>query len=233
MTCHRYAERYALHLTRLCFEHTCLRLTTRSVGGFSSAENGNTRVDPRQQAGYQQKGRNLMPETTARRDLLKVAGLALGASAVGLRAAPARPTGWRSPSPPPSGTARDHPRADRGLQPVAKQGARHPHRGCRRPVPPPRCIRHWCQQLARKSGSPTCSPGLRPGSPSRRRGLALPLDQYVPVSARGEYFPGTITPHLGRQADRAAVDGRLWHAYYRKDLLQKIGAKPPETWDDM
>jgi multiple sugar transport system substrate-binding protein len=91
------------------------------------------------------------------------------------------------------------------------------------------------QQLVRKSGTPDVfTQDVVWIAEMAGAGWALPLDQYVPESARAEYFPGTIAA--------CTYEGKLtalpWFVdsgmlYYRTDLLQAAGAKVPETWDDL
>ncbi|MGH7848495.1 MAG: ABC transporter substrate-binding protein [Candidatus Binatia bacterium] len=65
-------------------------------------------------------------------------------------------------------------------------------------------------------------------------GWALPLDSYFPVSEREKFLPPSILANT--------YQGRIYGApvfidasmlYYRKDLLQKYGFSPPETWPDL
>jgi multiple sugar transport system substrate-binding protein len=178
-----------------------------------------------------------MPETTARRDFLKVAGLALGAGAGALglprrsRAADRVEITFAAAKWYGKETIRELTEAYNQAQ--SKVHVTHIE------LPPPSSSTEvhqaLVQQLARKSGSPDVfTQDCVWVAEFAGAGWALPLDQYVPASARGEYFPGTI--------NTCTWDGKLtalpWMVdsgmlYYRKDLLEKIGAKPPETWDDM
>jgi len=91
------------------------------------------------------------------------------------------------------------------------------------------------QQLARKSGTPDVfTQDVVWIAEFAGAGWALPLDEYFNSDAKKAYFPGTI--------DACTYDGKLtalpWFVdsgmlYYRTDLLQAAGAKPPETWEDL
>ncbi len=91
------------------------------------------------------------------------------------------------------------------------------------------------QQLARRNGAPDVfTQDVVWIAEFAGAGWALPLDEYFPAAARKEYFPGLI--------DACTYDGKLtalpWIVdggmlFYRKDLLEGIGAKVPETWADM
>lgn len=91
------------------------------------------------------------------------------------------------------------------------------------------------QQLARRTGTPDVfTQDVVWIAEFAGAGWALPLDEYYDAQMRKEYFPGTI--------DACTYDGKLtalpWFVdsgmlYYRKDLLEGIGAKVPETWADM
>lgn len=90
------------------------------------------------------------------------------------------------------------------------------------------------QQLARKTGSPDVfTQDVIWIAEFASAGWALPLDEYF-GAAKGDFFPGTI--------DACTFDGKLtalpWAIdsgmlFYRKDLLEEIGAKVPETWEEL
>jgi multiple sugar transport system substrate-binding protein len=90
------------------------------------------------------------------------------------------------------------------------------------------------QQLARKNGSPDVfTQDVIWIAEFAAAGWALPLDEYF-GSVKNQFFDGTI--------DACTYDGKLtalpWGIdsgmlFYRKDLLEEIGAKVPETWGDM
>ncbi|MBB5751583.1 ABC transporter substrate-binding protein [Prosthecomicrobium pneumaticum] len=91
------------------------------------------------------------------------------------------------------------------------------------------------QQLARKSGTPDVfTQDVVWIAEFAGAGWALPLDEYFNAEARAAYFPGTVAA--------CTYDGKLtalpWFVdsgmlYYRKDLLETAGAKPPTTWDEL
>lgn len=91
------------------------------------------------------------------------------------------------------------------------------------------------QQLARKSGTPDVfTQDVVWIAEFAGAGWALPLDEYYDANARSQYFPGTVAA--------CTYDGKLtalpWFVdsgmlYYRKDLLDEAGAKPPTTWDEL
>lgn len=90
------------------------------------------------------------------------------------------------------------------------------------------------QQLARKNGTPDVfTQDVIWIAEFASAGWALPLDEYFGKS-KGDFFPGTI--------DACTYEGKLtalpWAInsgmlFYRKDLLEEIGAKVPETWADL
>ena len=91
------------------------------------------------------------------------------------------------------------------------------------------------QQLARRSGSPDVfTQDIVWIAEFAAAGWAAPLDDVIDAAMKKQYFDGMI---------RACTwDGKLtalpWiidsgMLYYRTDLLEKIGAKPPETWADL
>ena len=90
------------------------------------------------------------------------------------------------------------------------------------------------QQLARKTGSPDVfTQDVIWIAEFASAGWALPLDEYF-GSGKGDFFSGTI--------DACTFDGKLtalpWAIdsgmlFYRTDLLEEIGAKVPETWEEL
>ena len=91
------------------------------------------------------------------------------------------------------------------------------------------------QQLARRTGTPDVfTQDVVWIAEFAGAGWALPLGEYFDAKSQQEYFPGTI--------DACTFQGKLtalpWFVdsgmlYYRKDLLEGIGAKVPETWADL
>lgn len=65
-------------------------------------------------------------------------------------------------------------------------------------------------------------------------GWAAPLDDYFNQTAQAEYLPGTIAANTYRQKIYGVPlyigSGML---YYRKDLLERYGFGPPDTWNEM
>ncbi len=65
-------------------------------------------------------------------------------------------------------------------------------------------------------------------------GWLLDIGDYFPASEREAYFKGTIDTVTYKNKVYGVpwmVDGGL--LFYRKDLLDKYGVNPPETWDEM
>ena len=91
------------------------------------------------------------------------------------------------------------------------------------------------QQLVRKTGTPDVfTQDVVWIAEMAGAGWALPLDQYFPAASRADYFPGTIAACTYQDKLTALpwfVDSGM--LYYRKDLLDGIGAKVPETWADL
>jgi multiple sugar transport system substrate-binding protein len=91
------------------------------------------------------------------------------------------------------------------------------------------------QQLARHNGTPDVfTQDVIWIAEFAGAGWALPLDPYIDAATRAQYFPGTIAA--------CTVNGKLtalpWFVdsgmlFYRTDLLQKVGAAVPQTWDDL
>jgi trehalose/maltose transport system substrate-binding protein len=65
-------------------------------------------------------------------------------------------------------------------------------------------------------------------------GWALALDEYFPAGERADFFPAAISACTFRNRIYGVP---FWTSagllYYRKDLLEKYGFQPPETWDQM
>jgi multiple sugar transport system substrate-binding protein len=67
-----------------------------------------------------------------------------------------------------------------------------------------------------------------------RAGWLRDLSRLVPEAGRDDFFPGPI--------EAVTYEGKLWAVpwyidagvlYFRKDLLEKYGFAPPQTWDDL
>jgi multiple sugar transport system substrate-binding protein len=91
------------------------------------------------------------------------------------------------------------------------------------------------QQLARKNGTPDVfTQDIIWVAEFAEAGWALPLGSYFDADYMKDYFPGIVQGCTWKGQLTAMpwfVDsGKL---YYRKDILEKIGAKVPETWDDL
>ena len=91
------------------------------------------------------------------------------------------------------------------------------------------------QQLARRTGTPDVfTQDVVWIAEFAGAGWALPLDEYYDANVQKEYFPGTIAACTFQGKLTALpwfVDSGM--LYYRKDLLEGIGAKVPETWADL
>jgi multiple sugar transport system substrate-binding protein len=91
------------------------------------------------------------------------------------------------------------------------------------------------QQLARRTGTPDVfTQDVVWIAEFAGAGWALALDEYFNPSVRSQYFPGLIAACTYNDKLTALpwfVDSGM--LYYRKDLLDGAGAKPPETWDDL
>ncbi|HEX2526936.1 MAG TPA: ABC transporter substrate-binding protein [Geminicoccus sp.] len=91
------------------------------------------------------------------------------------------------------------------------------------------------QQLARRNGSPDVfTQDIVWIAEFAAAGWAAPLDDAINAAARKKYFDGLVAA--------CTVSGKLtalpWMVdsgmlYYRTDLLQEIGAKPPKTWMEL
>jgi multiple sugar transport system substrate-binding protein len=174
-------------------------------------------------------------DTAGRRDFLKVAGLTLGAGVLGLprraRAADRVEISFAAAKWYGKETIRELTEAYNQSQ--GKVHVTHIE------LPPPSSSTEvhqaLVQQLARKNGAPDVfTQDVIWISEFAGAGWALPLDQYVSAATRTEYFPGLI--------QACTYQGKLtalpWQVdsgmlYYRKDLLEQIGAKVPETWQDL
>jgi multiple sugar transport system substrate-binding protein len=91
------------------------------------------------------------------------------------------------------------------------------------------------QQLARRNGTPDVfTQDVVWIAEFAGAGWALALDEYFNPSVQSQYFPGLIAACTYNSKLTALpwfVDSGM--LYYRKDLLDGAGAKPPETWDDL
>ncbi|MEK7867202.1 MAG: ABC transporter substrate-binding protein [Planctomycetota bacterium] len=65
-------------------------------------------------------------------------------------------------------------------------------------------------------------------------GWVAPLDDRLSEEARKEYLPGDLAGGTWQgRVYRLPVRSDAGMLYYRKDLLEAAGEKPPETWDDL
>jgi len=91
------------------------------------------------------------------------------------------------------------------------------------------------QQLARKTGSPDVfTQDIIWVAEFAAAGWALPLDSYFGADEMKAYLPGVVQACTWKGQLTAMpwfIDsGKL---YYRTDILEKLGATVPETWDDL
>lgn len=91
------------------------------------------------------------------------------------------------------------------------------------------------QQLARKSGAPDLfTQDIIWIAEFAEAGWALPLDSYFSADDMKAYFPGIVQGCMWKGQLTAMpwfVDSGM--LFYRKDILDKLGAKVPETWDEL
>ena len=91
------------------------------------------------------------------------------------------------------------------------------------------------QQLARRNGDPDVfTQDIIWIAEFAGAKWALALDEYFNAAAMKEYFPGVVQACTWQGKLTALpwfIDSGM--LYYRKDLLEEIGAKPPETWDEL
>jgi multiple sugar transport system substrate-binding protein len=89
------------------------------------------------------------------------------------------------------------------------------------------------QQLARRNGDPDVfTQDIIWIAEFAAAKWALPLDEYFNADAMKEYFPGVVQACTWQGKLTALpwfIDSGM--LYYRKDLLDELGAKAPETWD--
>lgn len=91
------------------------------------------------------------------------------------------------------------------------------------------------QQLARRNGTPDVfTQDVIWIAEFASAGWALPLDSYFGADVTKDYFPGLIQACTFR----GKLTALPWHVdsgmlYYRTDLLQKVGAQVPTTWQEM
>src|SRR5215831_1999606 len=91
------------------------------------------------------------------------------------------------------------------------------------------------QQLARRNGDPDVfTQDIIWIAEFAAAKWALPLDEYFNAETMKEYFPGMVQACTWQGKLTALpwfIDSGM--LYYRKDLLDEIGAKVPETWDEL
>jgi trehalose/maltose transport system substrate-binding protein len=91
------------------------------------------------------------------------------------------------------------------------------------------------QQLARRNGNPDVfTQDIIWIAEFAGAKWALPLDEYFNAEAMKDYFPGVVQACTWQGKLTALpwfIDSGM--LYYRKDLLDEIGAKAPETWTEL
>src|SRR3984893_13641825 len=91
------------------------------------------------------------------------------------------------------------------------------------------------QQLARRNGVPDVfTQDIIWIAEFAAAKWALPLDEYFNADAMKEYFPGVVQACTWQGKLTALpwfIDSGM--LYYRKDLLDQLGAKSPETWTEL
>lgn len=91
------------------------------------------------------------------------------------------------------------------------------------------------QQLARRNGNPDVfTQDIIWIAEFAAAKWALPLDEYFNAEVMKEYFPGVVQACTWQGKLTALpwfIDSGM--LYYRKDLLEGISAKAPETWDEL
>jgi multiple sugar transport system substrate-binding protein len=91
------------------------------------------------------------------------------------------------------------------------------------------------QQLARRNGNPDVfTQDIIWIAEFAAAKWALPLDEYFNAEVMKEYFPGVVQACTWQGKLTALpwfIDSGM--LYYRKDLLDELGTKAPETWNDL
>src|SRR6266478_7415096 len=91
------------------------------------------------------------------------------------------------------------------------------------------------QQLARRNGDPDVfTQDIIWIAEFAAAKWALPLDEYFKAEVMKEYFPGMVQACTWQGKLTALpwfIDAGM--LYYRKDLLDELGAKAPETWGEL
>jgi multiple sugar transport system substrate-binding protein len=91
------------------------------------------------------------------------------------------------------------------------------------------------QQLARRNGDPDVfTQDIIWIAEFAAAKWALPLDEYFNADAMKDYFPGVVQACTWQGKLTALpwfIDSGM--LYYRKDLLEELGAKTPETWAEL
>ena len=91
------------------------------------------------------------------------------------------------------------------------------------------------QQLARRNGDPDVfTQDIIWIAEFAAAKWALPLDEYFNAEVMKEYFPGVVQACTWQGKLTALpwfIDSGM--LYYRKDLLDELGAKSPETWSEL
>ncbi len=182
--------------------------------------------------------KDILNKGMRRRDVLKASGIAAGAAAVGAFTMPTRLYAQSKAEITFAG-ARFYAREsmDKVIDKYNQsQNAVHVNYV---ELPPPSSStevhQQLVQQLARQSGSPDIfTQDVIWIAEFAEAGWALPLDSYFSADEQKAYFPGTIKACNWKGQLTALpwmVDSGM--LFYRKDILDKIGAGVPETWDDL
>jgi multiple sugar transport system substrate-binding protein len=176
-----------------------------------------------------------------RRDFLKRAGLTLAGVTVASSLLPARRAraAGGNPTEITFASAKFYGKQTLAEVVEAYNGAQSKVRVTYKELPPPSSSTEvhqgLVQQLARRNGTPDVfTQDIIWIAEFAAAKWALPLDEYFGSEVTKEYFPGIIQGCTWQGKLTALpwfVDSGM--LYYRKDLLEGLGAKIPETWDEL